>query len=99
MLEAAIEAGAEDVQIESDRPRHLRALTDLGAVSAALEAKLGEAETVKAVWRPAQTTTVDEDKAASVLKLIAGLEEDDDVQSVYSNFEVSDAVMAKLTAA
>ena len=46
-----------------------------------------------------QTTSVDEDKAASVLKLIAGLEEDDDVQSVYSNFEVSDAVMAKLTAA
>jgi transcriptional/translational regulatory protein YebC/TACO1 len=46
-----------------------------------------------------QTTAVDEDKAASILKLVAGLEEDDDVQSVYSNFEVTDAVLAKLTAA
>jgi transcriptional/translational regulatory protein YebC/TACO1 len=46
-----------------------------------------------------QTTSVDEEKAASVLKLIAALEEDDDVQNVYSNFEVSDAVMEKLTAA
>ena len=99
VLEAAIEAGAEDVQ--STPTGHLISTTfaDLGAVSAALEAQLGEAETVKALWRPVQTTSVDEDKAASVLKLIAGLEEDDDVQSVYSNFEVSDAVMAKLTAA
>jgi transcriptional/translational regulatory protein YebC/TACO1 len=46
-----------------------------------------------------QTTSVDEEKAASVLKLIAALEDDDDVQNVYSNFEVSDAVLARLTAA
>ena len=69
------------------------------AVSGALEAKLGEPASVKALWKPMQTTAVDEDKAASILKLIAGLEEDDDVQNVYSNFEVSDAVLAKLTAA
>ena len=99
MLEAAIEAGAEDVR--SDADGHVIACTfeDLGAVSGALEAKLGEAKSVKAIWKPLQTTAVDEEKAASILKLIAGLEEDDDVQSVTSNFEVSDAVMARLTAA
>ena len=75
------------------------AFEDLGAVSSALEAKLGEAASAKALWRPTLTTTVDEEKAASVLRLVAALEDDDDVQNVYSNFEVSDAVLAKLTAA
>jgi YebC/PmpR family DNA-binding regulatory protein len=99
VLDAAIEAGAEDVK--SDASGHLItcAFADLGAVSGAIEAELGEAASVKAMWKPMQTAAVDEDKAASVLKLIAALEEDDDVQHVYSNFEVSEAVMAKLTAA
>jgi YebC/PmpR family DNA-binding regulatory protein len=99
MLEAAIEAGAEDVR--SDAASHLVtcAFEDLAAVSAALEAKLGEPASARAVWKPMQATAVDEEKAASILKLIAGLEDDDDVQNVYSNFEVSEAVMAKLTAA
>jgi len=99
MLEAAVEAGAEDVR--SDAAGHLVtcAFEDLGAVSGALEAKLGEPASVKALWKPMQTTAVDEEKATSILKLIAGLEDDDDVQNVYSNFEVSDAVLAKLTAA
>ena len=99
VLEAAIEAGAEDVVSNASGHVITTTFADLGSVSAALEAKLGEAEAVKALWKPVQTTSVDEDKAASILKLIAGLEEDDDVQNVYSNFEVSDAVMAKLTAA
>jgi YebC/PmpR family DNA-binding regulatory protein len=99
MLEAAIDAGADDVN--SDAGGHVVTCTfeSLGAVSGALEAKLGEPASVKALWKPTQTTAVDEDKAASILKLIAGLEDDDDVQNVYSNFEVSDAVLAKLTAA
>jgi YebC/PmpR family DNA-binding regulatory protein len=99
ILDAAIEAGAEDAK--SDAQGHLItcAFEDLGSVSSALEAKLGEATSVKAVWKPMQTTAVDEEKAASVIKLIAALEDDDDVQNVYSNFEVSDAVLAKLTAA
>jgi YebC/PmpR family DNA-binding regulatory protein len=99
MLEAAIEAGADDVA--SDASSHVVTCTfeSLGAVSGALEAKLGEPASVKALWKPMQTTAVDEDKAASILKLIAGLEDDDDVQNVYSNFEVSDAVLVKLTAA
>ena len=99
VLEAAIDAGADDVR--SDTSGHLVscAFEDLAAVSSALETKLGEAASTKAVWKPTLTTSVDEERAASVLKLIAALEDDDDVQNVYSNFEVSDAVLAKLTAA
>jgi YebC/PmpR family DNA-binding regulatory protein len=99
VLEAAIEAGADDARSDSEGHLITCAFADLSAVSGALEAKLGEPSSVKAVWRPQQTTAVDEEKAQSMLKLIAGLEDDDDVQNVYSNFEVSDAVMAKLTAA
>ena len=54
---------------------------------------------MKAVWLPQTTTSLDEEKAASLMKLIGALEDDDDVQAVYSNFEVSDDVMARLTAA
>jgi YebC/PmpR family DNA-binding regulatory protein len=99
VLEAAIEAGADDVK--SDESGHLItcAFEELSSVSAALETRLGEASSAKAVWRPSLTTPVDEDKAASILKLIAGLDEDDDVQNVYSNFEVSEDVLTKLTAA
>jgi YebC/PmpR family DNA-binding regulatory protein len=99
MLEAAIEAGADDVASDASSHVVTCAFESLAAVSGALEAKLGEPASVKALWKPMQTTSIDEDKAASILKLIAGLEEDDDVQNVYSNFEVSDAVLAKLTAA
>src|SRR5262249_48156970 len=99
VLEAAIEAGADDVKSEAEGHLITCAFEDLGAVSAALEAKLGEPASAKALWKPTLTTAVDEEKAASVLKLIAALDEDDDVQNVYSNFEVSDAVLARLTAA
>jgi YebC/PmpR family DNA-binding regulatory protein len=99
VLDAAIEAGADDVKSDASGHVVTCAFEDLGAVSAALEVKLGEAASVKALWRPMQTTSIDEEKGASVLKLIAALEEDDDVQNVYANFEVSEAVLAKLTAA
>jgi YebC/PmpR family DNA-binding regulatory protein len=99
MLEAAIEAGADDV--ESDAENHVItvAFASLGEVAKNLEGALGEAETVKAVWLPQTTTALDEEKAAALMKLLAVLEDDDDVQAVYSNFEVSDDVMARLTAA
>ena len=71
----------------------------IGDVAKALEAALGPATSVKIVWKPSTTTMLDEEKAASMLKLIDTLEEDDDVQNVFSNFEVSDEVMARLTAA
>jgi YebC/PmpR family DNA-binding regulatory protein len=99
MLEAAIEAGADDVVSDEGGHTIICPFESLSAVSAALEAKLGAPASAAAPWKPQQTTAVDEEKAASILKLIDGLEDDDDVQNVYSNFEVSDAVLAKLTAA
>jgi YebC/PmpR family DNA-binding regulatory protein len=99
VLEAAIEAGADDVRSDGDGHVITCAFNDLGEVAKNLEQALGEAETVKAVWQPQTGTSLDEDKAATMMKLIAALDDDDDVQAVYSNFEVSDAVMEKLTAA
>ncbi|MBL8566667.1 MAG: YebC/PmpR family DNA-binding transcriptional regulator [Hyphomicrobiaceae bacterium] len=99
VLEAAIEAGADDVV--SDESGHVIVcpFDSLGTVAGALEASLGEAESVKAVWKPNLSTSVDEDQARSIMKLVALLEDDDDVQTVFANFEVSDEVMRKLTAA
>jgi YebC/PmpR family DNA-binding regulatory protein len=99
VLEAAIEAGADDVQSGADAHVVTCAFNDLGDVAKKLEAALGEAETVKAVWRPQTATGLDEDKAAQMMKLLDILEDDDDVQDVYSNFEVADDVLEKLTAA
>jgi len=99
MLEAAIEAGADDV--ESDEAGHLVVTTfeALGQVAGALEAKFGAPDQVKAIWKPTLTTQVDEERAETILKLIAALEDDDDVQAVFSNFDVDEATMARLTAA
>ena len=98
VMEAAIEAGAEDVETDEEGHTIYCGFEDIGEVSKALEATLGEAETVKAVWKPQNSIPVDEEKAESLMKLIGNLEDDDDVQNVYSNFEVSDEVMAKLSA-
>ncbi|MGE7367729.1 YebC/PmpR family DNA-binding transcriptional regulator [Neorhizobium sp. NPDC001467] len=98
VMEAAIEAGADDVVSDEDGHTIYCGFEDMNEVSKALEGVLGEAETVKAIWKPQNTIDVDEDKARSIMKLIETLEDDDDVQSVYSNFEVSDEVMAKLSA-
>jgi hypothetical protein len=95
IMEAAIMAGAEDVTSSEDEHVIICAFEDIGEVSTALEEALGEAQSVKAVWKPQTSAPVDEDKAVSVLKLIATLDDDDDVQNVYANFEVSDEVMAK----
>ena len=99
VMEAAIEAGAEDVVSDDDGHLVYCAFEDMHAVSQALAEHLGEPESVRAIWKPKTTTPVDEDRAASVLKLIQTLEDDDDVQNVYANFEVSEEVMRKLTAA
>ncbi|MGD9477413.1 UNVERIFIED_ORG: YebC/PmpR family DNA-binding transcriptional regulator [Roseateles sp. XES5] len=98
VMEAAIEAGAEDVTTDEDGHTIICGFEDIGDVSKALEDTLGEAETVKAIWKAQNTVPVDEEKAQSLMKLIDTLEDDDDVQNVYSNFEVSDEVMAKLSA-
>ena len=99
VLEAAIEAGADDVQSDASAHTVTCAFEQLGQAAQALEAALGAAQSVKAVWTPNLTTAVDEERATSILKLIAALDEDDDVQNVYTNFEVDEATLARLTAA
>lgn len=99
VMEAAIEAGADDVESGKDGHTILCAFENIGEVSAVLEKALGEAESVKAVWKPQTATPVDAERAESVLKLVERLEDDDDVQNVYANFEVDEATLAKLSAA
>ena len=98
VMEAAIEAGADDV--ESDEEGHYITTTfeAMVEVAAALEKVLGEAESVKAIWKPQTNTPIDAEKGATLMKLISILEEDDDVQNVYSNEEMSDEDAAKLEA-
>jgi YebC/PmpR family DNA-binding regulatory protein len=99
VLEAAIDAGADDVQSDENGHLIMTAFESLGTVAGELEKKLGEAQSVKAVWKPNLSTSVDEDNAQTIMKMLAALEDDDDVQNVYANFEISDEVLKKLTAA
>ncbi len=99
VMMAAIEAGADDVASDEDGHIVTCAFENLGELSAALEQALGEPESVNIVWKPQTVTEVDEDKAATLMKLMAALDDDEDVQNVFSNFQVSDEVMARLTAA
>jgi YebC/PmpR family DNA-binding regulatory protein len=96
VFEAAIEAGAEDV--ESDEAGHeiWTAVDDLHGVARALESALGEAESVKLAWRAQTPVEVGEGDAEQLLKLVDTLEEDDDVQTVWGNHEIPDAVLEKL---
>jgi transcriptional/translational regulatory protein YebC/TACO1 len=98
VMEAAIEAGADDVESSEDGHYIYTGFESMGEVANALESQLGEAESVKAVWKPQTSTMVDAEKGATLMKLISILEEDDDVQNVYANFEMSDEDMAKLEA-
>jgi YebC/PmpR family DNA-binding regulatory protein len=97
VMEAAIEAGAEDVISDENAHIILCAFDDLNEVSKALEARLGAPSSAKPVWRPNTTTPLDEEKATAMMKLMEALENDDDVQNVFANFEISDEIMAKLT--
>jgi len=96
VLEAAIEAGADDVESDEDGHWIYCADTDLAEVSAALEAALGEADTAKLVWKPQTLTPVSEDVARTLMKLIETLEDDDDVQTVVANADMSEELMEKL---
>ncbi|WP_317055191.1 YebC/PmpR family DNA-binding transcriptional regulator [Roseovarius rhodophyticola] len=98
VMMAAIEAGAEDVESGEDGHIIWCADTDLNDVSNALEAELGESEETKLVWRPTTTTELDLEAMQKLMKLIDALEDDDDVQTVTTNFEASDEVMAQLAA-
>ncbi len=98
MLEAAIEAGAENVESDAESHEITCAVDDFFAVRDALEARFGEPETARLDWRPTTSVTLDEDKAASVMKLLDALDDSDDVQNVYANFDIPDEVMQKLSA-
>jgi YebC/PmpR family DNA-binding regulatory protein len=98
MLEAAIEAGADDVVSDEEGHEILAAPDAFFAVRDALAQTFGDPAAAKVEWRPNMTVVLDEDKAASVLKLLDVLEDDDDVQNVYANFDVPEEVMAKLSA-
>jgi YebC/PmpR family DNA-binding regulatory protein len=99
VLEAAVESGANDVSSDAEAHVILTAFEDLGQVARALEEKLGEAESVRVVWKPQTLTPVEGEKAETLMKLIATLEEDDDVQNVYANYDVDEATLRELSAA
>ncbi len=96
VFEAALEAGAEDVQSDEDGHEVWTAQDALHEVAKALETVLGEPESAKLAWRPQTMVSVAEGDAGSLLKLIDALDDDDDVQTGSGNYEVSDEVMEKL---
>ena len=96
MLDAAIEAGAEDVASNENGHEVYTAPDSLREVAKALEAKFGEPRKAALVWKPQNTVAVDDIQGEKLLKLIEVLNENDDVQNVYANFEISDALVAKM---
>ena len=96
VFEAALEAGAEDVSSSEDGHEIWTATDALHEVAKALEGVLGEATGTKLAWRPQTSVTVGEGDAAQLLKLIDALDDDDDVQTVWGNYEVPDEVMERL---
>jgi YebC/PmpR family DNA-binding regulatory protein len=95
MLEAAIEAGADDVFSSPDSHEVITALEALRESQKSLEAKFGEPRKASLVWRPQNTIAVDDEAGEKILRLMGALEDNDDVQNVYANFEISDALLAK----
>jgi len=98
MLDAAIEAGADDV-VSTDSGHEIYAAQDhFRDVAKALEAKFGEPRKAALVWKPQNTVSVDDENGEKLLKLIETLNDHDDVQNVYANFEISDQLVAKMSA-
>ena len=96
VLEAAIEAGADDIESDADGHAIWTSIDVLHPVSRELEKALGEAEAVKLAWKPGLKVALNASDAATLLKLIDILDEDDDVQTVWGNYEISDEVMEQL---
>jgi YebC/PmpR family DNA-binding regulatory protein len=99
MLEAAIDAGAEDVVSNADGHQVFTATDSFAEVTKALEVKFGEPRKSAMTWKPQNTIPVDDDTGEKILKLMDALDDSEDVQNVYANFEVSDALMQKMSAA
>ena len=98
MLEAAIEAGADDVTSNEDGHQIFTTPESLRDVGKALEAKFGEPRKSALLWKPQNTVALDDEAGEKMLKLIESLDDNDDVQNVYANFEVSDALVQKVSA-
>ena len=98
MLDAAIDAGADDVVSSEAGHEVYAAQGSFANVAKALEAKFGEPRKAGLVWKPQNTIAIDDEKGEKLFKLMELLNEHDDVQNVYANFEVSDALMAKMSA-
>jgi YebC/PmpR family DNA-binding regulatory protein len=98
MLEAAIEAGADESVSSSEGHEFLCRVEDFSGVREALEARLGPPESARIVWRPTNTVSVDDETAETLTKLLDVLDDHDDVQNVYANYEMSDAAIEKLSA-
>jgi YebC/PmpR family DNA-binding regulatory protein len=96
MLEAAIEAGADDVMSDGSGHIVICGITSLADVSTALEARFGNPRKSAFVWKPQTSVSVDDEAGEKLIKLMGLLDDHDDVQNVYSNFEVSDALLAKM---
>ena len=96
VLEAAIEAGASDVESDEEGHTVVTALEDLSEVASSLEQRFGAARSTKVVWRPNISTPVASDDASGVMRLLDALDDDDDVQNVYANVEISDEDMERL---
>jgi len=96
VMEAAIEAGAEDVESDADGHTVYAAFEDLGAVAEALEATLGPAKSTAVIWKPKSDVPVSGEAAASLMKLIDALDDDDDVQNVFGNYAIDEAEMERL---
>ena len=98
MFEAALDAGADDVVSNAETHEIYAGQDHFGSVAKALEGKFGEPRKASMVWRPQNTVAVDDEQGEKVLKLIDNLNDHDDVQNVYANFEISDTLMARLSA-
>ena len=96
MMEAGIEAGADDVVTTEETHEIITTVESLRDVAKALEEKFGDSRKAALVWRPQNTIKVDDEAGEKILKLVNALADNDDVQNVYANFEISDALMAKL---
>ena len=97
ILEAAIEAGADNAERDAEAHEVTCAAEDFFAVRDALELRFGAPENAKLDWRPTMQVTLDQERAASLLKLLDTLDENDDVQNVYANFDIPDNVMQALS--
>jgi YebC/PmpR family DNA-binding regulatory protein len=96
MLEAVIEAGGENVESNEETHDITTGVEDLGAVRTALEAKFGEAQTAKLTWKPQNLAPIAGEAAESLLALLEVLEENDDVQNVFGNYDIAEDVLAKM---